>query len=238
MPRPRAIVLVLLILFAAQIALASRTIAWRPAHEPIMTAPSRHAAGAIGLGDDQFFFRTGILKITHAGVTGGETIALRDFDYPALVSWFTLLDQLDPRSNAVPVLAAYWFGYTPIDADARLVVDYLVARSQTDRQTGWRWLVEAVYLARYRLNDPDLALELAHHAAQADLPNAPFYVRHLPAFIELQLGRREAAIVLLKALLEANPNLPEDQADLLLYMIGRIERDEAGGADAAGTDGT
>jgi tetratricopeptide (TPR) repeat protein len=235
MTRPRGIVVILVILLGAQLALASRTIAWRQGREPIAAAPTRSAVDALGLGDDQFFFRAGVLKLTHAG---GNAALLREFDYPALVSWFTLLDRLDLHSTAVPVLAAYWYAQTPDDGDARLVVDYLVARSQSDRETGWRWLVEAVYLARYRLNDLDLALKLANRAAHADLPNAPFYVRHLPAFVELQLGKRDAAIVLLKALLEANPNLPEDQASLLLYMIERIQRDETGGAAAGGTDGT
>jgi hypothetical protein len=231
----RSLVIVLLVLFAGQVALASRTIAWHDVRIPIAPAPSLSVAHALGLGDDQFFFRQGVLTITHAGTADGSVASLRDLDYSALVSWFTLLDRLDIRSSAAPVLAAYWYGYTPDKKDGREIVDYLVSRSEMDRQTGWRWLVEAVYLARYHLNDLGLALDLANRAAEADLPNAPFYVHHLPAFIELQLGQRDAALVLLKALLESSPDLPQDPVDLLHLMIERIGR--ADSSKNGGTDG-
>jgi hypothetical protein len=231
--RARTTVPVLAVLFAAQVALASQTIAWRAPADAVAPAPEPGVVDVLGLGDRQFFFRQGLLTLTHADVAGGDPVALRDIDYPALLSWFNLLDRLDPRSSAVPALAAYWYAYTPNRTDSRLVVDYLVARGLSDRETGWRWLVEAVYLARYRLDDLDLALALAHLAARADQPNAPFYVRHLPAFVELQLGHREAALVLLEALLEAEPDLPVDQTGLLRLMIDRIEH-----TDAAGANGT
>ncbi len=226
---------VIVLLLAGQLALATQTIGRHDYHDPLTMAPPRQVANVLGLGDDQFFFRQGVLHITHAGATGGETIYLRDFDYDALVSWLILLDELDPRSGAAPFLAAYWYGRTPVVADAALMVDYLEARALADPETGWRWLVEAVYLARYRLNDVDRALALAELAADGKIENAPFYVQHLPAFIQLDLGERDAALVLLRALLEENPDLPEDELNLLFFMIDRIERD---GSDAAAPDTT
>ncbi len=231
------------LLLAAQVALATQTIARHDIDDTLTIPPPRQVASVLALGDDQFFFRHGVLEITHAGVADGDTIYLRDFDYDVLVAWLFLLDELDPRSGVVPFLAAYWYGRTPVVADAALIVDYLEARALADPETGWRWLVEAVYLARYRLDDPDRALELAQLAADGKIENAPFYVQHLPAFIQLDLGERDAALVLLRALLEENPDLPEDELNLLFFMIDRIERDGRDGMAEPGaasgeTDGT
>lgn len=237
MSAQRLTLIVVALLLAAQIALGAMTIDRHDYHDPLTQAPTRQVAHALSLGDHQFFFRQGVLTVTHAGGVGGETIILPDFDYHALASWFLLLDELDSRSTVVPFLAAYWYGHTPVVDDAALMVDYLATRAAHDPQNGWRWLVEAVYLARYKLDDLDLARQLASHAATSNQQNAPAYVKHLPAFIELDLGERDAAIVLLNALLEADPNMPEDEVNLLLYMIDRIETDAATETPAGGSDG-
>jgi len=213
---------VLLALFAGQIYVGSLLLDKREQASTVISPPSYEAALAISLGDREFFFRNGALHLINLGVSGGRAVPLKDLDYEALEAWFHLLDAFDSRSNLVPVIAGYWFGFTQNTADVRHVIDYLLARAEIDEETGWRWRMQAMYLAKHRMGDLDLALEIATDAAERDDPNAPFFMAQMPAFVLEDLGEEEAALILLLAIQEANPDLPDDEARFLQIAIDRL----------------
>ncbi len=183
--------------------------------------PPAALAPLLTLGDDQLFYRAAAFGLQNMGDGGGRTSALAAYDYGRLDDWFRLLDRLDPVASYVPTLAGWYFGQTSRPADLRRIVAYLSAIGARDPARNWRWLVQAVYLARHRLHDVPLALEIARHLAGLAGSAAPLWVRQMPAFVLAEVGEREAARDLLQTILATDPDLSGDERAFMHRLIDR-----------------
>lgn len=148
---------------------------------------------------------------------------LAAYDYQRLDDWLALLDQLDPEADYLPTLAGFYFGQTRDPADLRRIVAYLLRIGARDPARNWRWLAHAAYLARHRLHDLPLALEVAQHLAGLDDPAVPLWARQLPAFVLAEVGEDEAARDLLRAILATDRALSGDDVRFMeRYIAGRV----------------
>ncbi len=193
-------------------------------------APEQRFASAYGLGDPQLSYRSVGIMIQNMGDSGGRTTSLDDYNYEELVKWFFLQDFLDPYSNYVPYLAAFYFGGVQDPQKFKPVLDYLVAVGSRVDGEKWRFLAHAVYLARFELEDQDLALRLAQKLAAVNNPKMPHWTRQMPAFIMNAQGKKEAAYALLLEMLKTDPkNLAPNESNFLRgYICERIlEKSEA-----------
>lgn len=163
--------------------------------EGVPPVPSKEGALIMGLGDAQFSYRFGAITLQGLGDGGGQVTPLKDYDYEKLGQWFWLLHGLDPASNDVPMLAAYYFGGTPVPKDVAVVVDYLGVIGQNPAGNKWRWLAHAIFLARHRMNDMDLSLDLAYKLSKMEPvgDTLPIWARQMPAFVLAEKGDKQAA---------------------------------------------
>lgn len=188
--------------------------------------PTQEGAVMMALGDSQFAYRLGAITLQNLGDGGGRVTPMKDYQYDKLGKWFWLLHGLDPASDHVPMLAAYYFGGTRVPKDVAVVVEYLAAIGQNPAGAKWRWLVQAVFLARHRLNDPELALDLAYKLSKMQLVDdtMPAWGRQMPAFILQDKGDREDARRIIKELLLTghgfHPNEINFMAGYLVETLG------------------
>ena len=223
--------------------LALNFLLWSASHNVrarwtgIPPAPSENTAAGVTLGDRQFAYRSGALTLQNLGDTGERTIPLKDLDYVKLGQWFHLLNSLDPVSNHIPLIAAYYFGGIQATEETsdkiRVVIDYLAGIGNTLEHEKWRWLAHAAFLARHKTNDLDYALELANRlvAMDPDGRNLPLWARHMPAFILTALNQKDAARALLEAVLLGSSRLHPNEANFLrAYLIEQlgVPEDEIG----------
>lgn len=164
--------------------------------------PTEESAAMLALGDEQLSYRIFGLMIQNLGDIGGKVTPLHEYNYDRLGDWFFLQDKLDPRSNYIPLLAAYYFGGSQDAEDLDPVIAYLSLVGQRSYAEKWRWLAQAVYLARFRQNDLDKAMGLAHILAGMWQPGMPAWARQMPAFVAMQQGDKVAAYAMLMALLK------------------------------------
>ncbi|MBU6475089.1 MAG: hypothetical protein KGL10_01505 [Alphaproteobacteria bacterium] len=183
--------------------------------------PDRTGAVMMTLGDPEFSYRVLALSLQNLGNLGVDVAPLKDYDYRTLGKWFFLLSSLDPVSDHVPALAAYYFGATRAPSDVAVVVRYLAAVGQEPFGDKWRWLVQAVYLAQHRMYDENLALQLAEKLA--DMPQSvdmPAWARQMPAFVLEKKGDRAAARALMADMLRTQKNLsPEDIGNMTFFLV-------------------
>lgn len=168
--------------------------------------PSVESAALLTLGDKQMAYRTYGLLIQNLGDAGGEARPLRDYNYDNLVKWFWLEDNLDPRANYIPSLAAYYFSANPDTHAISGIIDYLAQVGQRPEPQKWRWLGQAVYLARFVQHDYDKALMLAEKLAALDYEHMPTWTKQMPAFVMMQKGEREGAYAILLNILGSQMN--------------------------------
>ncbi len=186
--------------------------------------PDRTGAVMMTLGDPEFSYRILALSLQNLGNLGVNMAPLKDYNYHELGEWFLLLNSLDPVSDHVPTLAAYYFGATRIPADVAVVVRYLAAVGQEPFGTKWRWLVQAVYLAQHRLYNENLALHLAKTLAHMPQSVAmPAWARQMPAFVLEKKGDKEAARTLMIDMLRTQKNLsPQDLSNMEFFLIHQV----------------
>jgi hypothetical protein len=187
--------------------------------------PTQQGATMMTLGDPEFSFRFLAITLQSLGDGNGQSTPLKDYNYATLGQWFFLLNRLDAVSDHVPMIAAYYFGATRVPKDVAEVVKYLGQIGQDTRGEKWRWLAQAVYLARHRMDDLSLALDLAYKLAklEADAP-MPSWTKQMPAFILKEQGDTAAARQLMEEMLlstqQAHPNEINFMSSYLVEQLG------------------
>jgi len=194
--------------------------------------PGKLGVVSFSLGDKQFAYRSLGIVLQNLGDTGGRTTSLKDYDYDRLTQWFFLMDDLDPISDFVPFLASYYFGGVQDPKKFRPVLDYLAEIGTRPEGQKWRWLAQGVYLARYRMNDLDKALELAYKLARVENDDMPGWARQMPGFVLTAKGEKEAAYALMVETLKSSADKldPTEVNYMREYICTRIlDENEARG---------
>lgn len=197
----------------------------------VPSAPRIETAALSGLGDKEISYRMTGYLLQNLGNVGGRYEALKNYDYDMLGQWFSVAQSLDSRANYVPFLAAYLFGSIQDDSVEKLdsVIDYLASEGQSAYPQKWRWLAQAIYLARFRQKDLDKALHLANVLAHLDVETAP-WARQMPAFVQMEMGNKDAAYeIMVRMLATEKDNLHPNEVNAMVdYICTRtIEAAEA-----------
>lgn len=182
--------------------------------------PSSFSASGFGVGDLSFSHRAYGLMIQNLGDYGGRATAFKEYNYEYLGGWLSLLSKFDPHSDFLPFLASYYFGAVEDPAKLKYLVEYLAEAGNSNQGEKWRWLAQAVYLARFKMNDMDLALELAKKLSALDNPNVAQWARNMPANILNAKGDKEAAYELLVNILkDSAENMKPNEVNATIAYI-------------------
>jgi hypothetical protein len=173
--------------------------------ENVPPAPaSTNTADSIGLGDRELAYRIAGLMLQNLGNVDGRTIKFEEYDYAELEKWFLTIYSLDTRSNYVPTLAAYYYGSTQNAEQLKHIINFLVKAGNRRERESWRWLVHGVFLARHKMNDLDLAMELSEMLENHPDPNVPLWARHMSALVKNARGEKEDAYNIMVAILQSS----------------------------------
>jgi len=196
-------------------------------------APDKKYASVFGLGDSSFAYRINGIVLQNLGDTGGRFTALNHYNYEALGKWFLVQDHLDPVSDFIPYLAAYYFGSVQDPEMLPPVLDYLTETGGRDYGNKWRWLAQGVFLARYQMKDLDRALHMAEILASTKNDNVPEWVRQMPAFVLTARGEEEAAYALFVEILKTRGKQlhPNEVNAMKAFICTRILDANAAKAD-------
>ncbi len=216
---PKGALAAVLITLSLQAAFWWQTRELQAGWEGVPPAPSSQVAKALALGDGQFLYRAATFVLQNMGDEGGQVTPLKDYDYQRLGQWFFLLDQFDPKSEFLPVLVGYYYSQSQDPNDVRVVISFLAHIAIRDPERNWRWLAHAIYLARHRVGDMNLALSLAYRMAAIKSPGVPIWARQMPAFVLAEVGEKEAARDLMEAILDSQKDLDPSEIEFMRNFI-------------------
>lgn len=178
----------LVFLLGAQIALAVTLRQERPYRDLLPPPPTQRMAAVAAFGDSQFFFRRAALDLQEAGDTGGRVVPIGNYDSGAVVGWLRLLQDVDPRSIIPVSLAAQYFGFSQDFSKIPPIVAFVREAVAVDPAQRWKQLYNAIYLAKVRLKDSRLALDLATQLSSYGPDLVPQIAALSPAFVLEQDG--------------------------------------------------
>lgn len=183
--------------------------------------PKAQSAAMMALGDKQLAYRMSALMVQNLGDIGGRVTPLYLYDYDRLAKWFFLADKMDERSNFMPLLAAFYFGGGTQDPSTLgPIIDYLEMVGMREYGEKWRWLVQAIYLARFRMGDTQRAMGLAQSLAEIRQPNMPAWTRQMPAFIASAQGDKQAAYeIIVSVLKDEREDLHPNEVNFMVHYI-------------------
>ncbi len=199
-----------------------QTMFWAKTNDnlPKMTVvpdvPREQVLDTIAFGDKQFLYRLIAFQMGNLGDSFGRNTALRDYDLSKVKQWFIRLYDFDNKSNLLPSLASYYFSQTQDKPQVIHMVEYLQFFTK-DRPDKWWWQAQAAYLAMHKLEDNDLALEIAKPLKTME--GIPMWARQTAAFVYEKKGEMDSALDIMENILENAEEIPPSELNFMKYFV-------------------
>ena len=192
--------------------------------EPLPPAPALSVLEVSSLGERQVLARLLMLWLQSFDYQPGISIPLRELDYARLADWLRVILTLDPSSHYPLLAASRFYAEVPDPARSRRMLSFVYESFLQAPNERWQWLAHAVFVARHRLHDLDLALDYARVLAErTDPARVPAWARQMRIFVLEDVGELEAAKVVLGGLIDSGE--VKDPAELG-FLRGRLEEME------------
>ncbi len=154
----------------------------------------------------------------------GISVPFRQLDYSMLIHWLEAILKLDPRAHYPLLAASRVYGEVPDAEKQRQILAFVAREFQKDPDHRWPWMAHAVYIARHKLKDEQLALKYARLLAdKARGENVPGWAKQMHIFLLEDMGEIESAKILLGALLESGQIEDPNEQAFLYQRLAELE---------------
>lgn len=182
-------------------------------------SPSQPAALMFGFGDRGLSYYVTGLTLQNMGDIGGRMTPLKAYDMNHVAEWLWLTYAFDTKARYAPLLGGYYFSATQDPSKLRPVIEYLGVAGNSTENGLWRLLAQGVYLARFKLKDQELALQLAYKLAALDGPDLPIWTKQMPGFVMSNVGQKQASRDLFLTLLATSKNISLQEINFMCAYI-------------------
>lgn len=155
----------------------------------------------------------------------GISLSLQDLNYDHVISWLDLILNLDNKTQ-YPLFAAIRF-YAEVQnpEKQRKMIQFVTEKFMEEPNHRWASMAHAVYIAKYRLKDINLALQTARLIREyAKGDKVPYWAKQMEIFILEDMGELESAMVLLGGLLESGELKDPQQRKFLGQRLEEIKQ--------------
>jgi hypothetical protein len=170
-------------------------------HKPLSAAVYR----GIAMGSGQLLGYLLAIRLQLHDNQAGQHFRYSLIDYEVLIEWLDRITELSPGTEYPMLLASRVYTSTGDQARLRAILGFIQRRFDDDPQLHWRRLAEATVIAKYKLEDLELALAMAEKLAQqpssVEMPN---WARDFQFLLLAELNELESAIALIQALLQTD----------------------------------
>lgn len=194
--------------------------------EPLPAPVDAAYLRAASLGDPMAASRLLMLWLQAQDHQAGISIPFARLDYGRLTGWLEAVMTLDPRSHYPLLSAARIYSEVPDNAKRRIMLEFVYRKFLEAPDSRWPWLAHAVYMARHRMNDRELALKYARALrTHTSADTAPEWARQMELFVLADYGELESAQILLGGLIESGEITDQREIDFLMQRLGADEEE-------------
>jgi hypothetical protein len=152
---------------------------------------------------------------------GGRHLSYSRLDYGRLLGWLERIHELRTDSHYPLLLATRVYSSTEDPDRLRAALEFTHGLALTDPERYWRWLAEAAVLAKHRLGDLSLALEMARDIVRrVPIEQLPHWARDLEPILLEDMGEYESAFLIIQGLLDSGEITDPDE---LRFLRDRLE---------------
>jgi len=150
----------------------------------------------------------------------GRHVRYDQIDYLVLIEWLSQISQLNRQSEYPMMLASRIYTQTQDKPRLRSLLVFIDDQFAGQPQLHWRRQAEAILMAKHKLGDLELALEMAKRLAdQPDTVQMPHWARDMHFLLLSDLNEFEAAILVVQALLKSGSITDPDE---LRYLKSKL----------------
>ena len=155
----------------------------------------------------------------------GISIPLKELSYDKVIDWLNLILSLDNKTQYTLLAAIRFYAEVPDEEKQRKMIDFISEKFIEAPNRRWSSMAHAVYIAKHRLKDTDLALKCAHLIRQyAKGDNVPYWAKQMEIFVLEDMGELESAMVLIGGLLESGELTDRQQIQFLSQRLEEIKQ--------------
>ncbi len=165
-------------------------------------APDTSLLQLSGLGEPGTLAKILMLWLQAFDNQPGVSIPFARLDYTRVINWLDALLNLDSRFQYPLLSASRVYTETPDDAGKRQMLEFIHRRFLEDPDRRWPWMAHAVYVAKHRIKDLQLALKYANALRRhVSSDAAPSWVAQMEIYVLEDLGELESARIIIGGLL-------------------------------------
>jgi hypothetical protein len=159
-------------------------------------------------------------------VQAGRWLRLEQLNYPNLTGWLETIQTLDPQSDYPGMVASGVFIDTLDPERIRWIIDFVERNFKQDPDRRWRYLAQCAMLAKYRLHDLPLALQLAATMRRYTSPEIPpAWARDLEFLLLQEIGEYATARQVILGILQSGQVLEPSEQRFLLQRLAELEQE-------------
>jgi len=203
---PRPLLLAFLVLFACQLLYHHASRAQMALNYQALDRPlSAPVYRGIAMGSEQLLGYLMAIRLQLHDNQAGQHFRYDLIDYAVLADWLELISQISPHSEYSMLLASRIYTQTSDPQQLHLMLDFIERQFGANPQLHWRRLAEASLIAKHKLHDLDLALQMAEKIArQPASVQMPQWARDFRFLLLAELNEFESAIAIIQALLQSD----------------------------------
>ncbi len=222
---PWRVIAVLALALMAQLLWAGARRAPQITITPLAPPPSAAVLRVASLNEPALAARLMMLWLQAYDYQPGVSLPFRSLDYGAIEAWLARMLELDPDFQYPLLAAARLYGDVNDAPRQRLMLKFIARSFGADPVRRWPWMAHAVFIAKHRLHDLPLALELAKALARDDDHGAiPHWAKQMNIFVLEDMGELESAKVLIGGLLASGKITDSHEQHFLSERLATIER--------------
>ena len=159
----------------------------------------------------------------------GISIPFKSLDYSRLIDWLQTILMLDENAKYPLFVASRLYSEVPDNMKKRQILEFVYRQFLDSPDDRWPALAHAVYVAKHRLHDMQLALRYAHAlASRVTDKDIPHWVKQMEIYVLEDMGEIESARVLIGGLLESGEITDAHELNFLKQRLERLEKQESG----------
>jgi len=214
---PRPLLLGFLVLFGCQLLYHHLSRARMAANYQALDQPFSAAVyRGIAMGSEQLLGYLLAIRLQLHDNQAGRHFHYDMIDYEVLLDWLELISVISPHNEYSALLASRIYSQTGDPDRLRQILAFVERRFDENPQLHWRRLTEASVLAKHKLHDLELALQMAEKIArQPASVQMPQWARDFQFLLLADLNEFESAIAIIQALLKSQAVVDPDEKRFL-----------------------
>ncbi len=180
----------------------------------------------VALGSERLLAYLLTIELQLHDAQSGVHLPYTKLDFERLKQWLLALHRLNPLSDYPAFLASRVYSQNPDDSKVRIMIDVIDELFKRDPQRHWRRMTEACLLAKHRLGDLPLALELARKLSRMPRDiETPYWARDMEIIVLDEMNEKESARMLISSLLQSGEITDADERRFLEHRLLKIQQE-------------